>query len=619
IRNEIRTATSAIQGTVQRMLRDGDVQKLLQYGSYTFHNDRLVLPVRAECRGHVPGIIHRTSDSGATVYVEPAAAVELNNQISNLRIEEAEEVNRLLWELTHEIYVNAEAITKTLDALAVLDLIVAKVRFAAAFDMQCPTLLDEGLIHMRQARHPLLLDMARQRAAEGKPFDVVPIDYRIGDDFDLLVITGPNTGGKTVTLKTIGLITLMVQAGLPVPVAEGSRTGVLSNVLMDIGDEQSMQQSLSTFSGHLKRLLEMLKRAGAKTLVLIDELGAGTDPDEGAAIGRAILDELLRLECRCAVTTHIGALKGFALTRERAENGSVEFDHESLSPTYHLRTGQAGSSNAIEIARRLGMPKRLVIAARRNLSHRARALRSALAGADTAKRDAESARQAAEIAQTEATKRRAEAEATRADLQKQQADFQEWVSRVAHLQPGDPVRVRNFDRDGKIVRLRVDLHRAEVDVGAFAVEVPLGDVLPPESPPPPPPPPKPAKPALVAAARPARAPRRSPPAVEKHAPQPEAPPPPRPDVPSLSEKQVLTLRPGDQVYAKRFNRTGTVVRLNEQKKLAVVSVGLLEVEIPFDGLAAASFGRATNDQRRRGSAARPHRPPPTTKPDDNAG
>ena len=602
VRREIAKATDAIHHTVDRLLRDADVKRLLQFSSHTFHNDRLVLPVRAECRGRLPGIIHRTSDSGATIYVEPAAAVEANNQISSLRIEETEEINRLLWALTHEIYLNATEILKTLDTLAVLDLIVAKVRFAQEFDARCPELLDSGAVHVRQARHPLLLDMIRQQRAAGvAAADITPVDYRLGDDFDLLVVTGPNTGGKTVLLKTIGLISLMVQAGLPVPVAEGSRLGLFANVLIDIGDEQNMQQSLSTFSAHMRRMLDMLRHAGPKVLVLIDELGAGTDPDEGAAIGRAMLDELLRLQCRCAVTTHIGALKGFALTRERAENGSVEFDYETLQPTYHLRIGQAGASNAIEIAQRLGMSKRLVAAAKRNLSQRARTLRTALAGSETAKKEAELARADAEAARADARARHDEAVHAKAQFEKQQADFTEWVTRVAHLQPGDPVRVRDFDRDGKIVRLRLDQHRAEVDVGAFSVEVALGDVLPPQAPPPPPKPPSPA----ATPAKPPKPKQRVPKPPPK--PQAAASPPPRTrdEPPPMSPQQARALRPGEQVYARRFHRLGTVVRVNEPRQTVVVDVGLLEIEVPFDGLAKPRTGRPK-------AKPRPSKPPSTS-------
>jgi len=588
IRREIDNAARRIKETVEQLLRDPAARRLLQFPNYTFHNDRLVLPLRTECRGRLPGIIHHASDSGATLYVEPAAAVELNNEISNLRSEEAEEIARLLWELAHEVYINATPILKTLDTLAVLDLVVAKVRWAGEFAMRCPEINEQGTLHVRQARHPLLLDLARQKREAGHtPDEVVPIDYRLGEDFNLLVVTGPNTGGKTVALKTVGLLNLMVQAGLPVPVDPGANMAVFKHALIDVGDEQSMQQSLSTFSAHLTRQMQMLRAAGPRTLVLIDELGAGTDPDEGAAIGRAILDELLRLDCRCIVTTHIGALKGFALTRRRAENGCVEFDSETLKPTYHLRIGEPGVSNAIAIAGRLGMPRRLIVAAKRNLSRKSRALHAALVGTTVAKRQAEDARQAAETARLAADRAQNEADSAKARLAKEQAGFQEWVQRVVHLQPGDPVRVRDFDRDGHIVRMRLEQQRAEVDVGPFAVEVPLGDVLPPQAPPPPPRPrPKPAavSPKPTAAVRPARRARQR----EAHPAQrsqPRRQPRPKPALPSVTPEQAAALQPGDTVVVKRFHRDGTLVRTIPTKQVAVVTVGLLEVEVPFDGLA----------------------------------
>lgn len=655
IRREIESASTEITAAVERLLHDPNVRKFLQYPNHTFHGDRMVLPLRTEYRGRLAGIIHRSSDSGATLYVEPAAAVELNNQISNLRSAEAEEIARLLWELAHEVHINAEPILATLDVLAVLDLVTAKVRFAVEYELRCPQIVDEARLSLRQARHPLLMDLMRQRQAEGHPPEaIVPINARLGEDFNILIITGPNTGGKTVTLKTVGLLALMVQAGVPVPVADGSLMGVFKHILIDIGDEQSMAQSLSTFSAHLRRQMEMLQKAGPQTLVLIDELGAGTDPDEGSAIGRAILDDLLETDSRCIVTTHIGALKNYPLMRPRSENACVEFDIETLRPTYRLRIGEPGLSNAINIAQTLGMPRRLVAAARRHLSGTARALHQAMEGTVAAKRQAEEARDAAETAKLHADKAHGEAQAAREKLERQQADFQAWVARVVHLQPGDAVRVRGFDRDGRIVRMRLDLQRAEIDVGSFTVEAPLGDVLPPETPAPPPRPQRPAPPPMpprrqrerprppvgqtadagggprrdhgqvhdAAAAASGVATNGSPdqPAREAGAaPRPQGDAPPdrgprrhdhrgprqpdhhgqrqpdhhgrpdgdarqRPPIPSLTDEQATALQPGDTVYAKRFHREGRVVRVVPAKKLAVVNVGLLEVEVPFSGL-----------------------------------
>jgi DNA mismatch repair protein MutS2 len=593
IRAEIDAAGQQIRQTLDHLLREPETRRMLQYSNHTFHGDRLVLPLKTEYRGRLPGIVHRASDSGATLYVEPAAIVELNNRISNLRSEEQEEIGRLLWDLTHEIHLNEKEIRKTLETLAVLDLIAAKVRFARDYDLHCPEVCPEGKLNVRNARHPLLLELARRKRDSGdSPTEIVPIDYRIGDDFQLLIITGPNTGGKTVALKTIGLLSLMVQAGLPIPAARGSQVGLFSELLIDVGDEQSMQQSLSTFSGHLTRILTILKHAGPRVLILIDELGAGTDPDEGAALGRAILDELRRLDCRAVVTTHLGALKSYALMNERAENACVEFDSTTLRPTFHLRIGEPGESNAIAVAEHLGMPRRLIDAARRNLSWKARALHAALEGTRQVKRQAEHACRAAEDARQAASQAETEAQHARARFERDQADFHTWLQRVVHLRPGDPVRVRDFDRDGKIVRLRLDQQRAEVDVGAFCVEVPLADLLPPETPPPPPRPPRP----QVVAPRPdGRRPRRGdgrPSAPPRAAIPPEkareahdTAPKPRPALPPLTPEQAAALKPLDAIYVNRFHREGQVVRVNPAKNLAIVSVGMLEMEVPFSGLA----------------------------------
>ncbi len=601
LRAGIEEAGASIRHTVQRLLRDPDVLRVLQYGNCTFHGDRIVLPVKAEFRGRIAGIIHRSSDSGATVYVEPAAAVELNNEISRLRADEEEEINRLLWELAHEIHLNEEAIRKTLDALAVLDLVVAKVRFAREFGMVCPEVNDEGRIQLRQARHPLLIDLMRQNGGPEAAQDrVVPIDVRLGDDFDMLIITGPNTGGKTVTLKTVGLLCVMVHAGLPIPAQAGAEVALLQNVMIDVGDEQNMQQSLSTFSAHVRRLMEMLQRANARTLVLIDELGAGTDPDEGAAIGRAVLDELLARGSRVVVTTHLGALKAYPFTRQRVENASVEFDVQTLRPTYRLRIGEPGNSNAIDIAERLGFPRRLIGAARRHLLKKDRVLRTAIARTAESKRAAETARAAAEDARLAASAAQAAADSERDRLQRQQRDYEAWVRRVVHLRPGDPVRVRNFDRDGKLVRLMLEQQRAEIDIGPFAVEAPLGDLLPPDAPPPPAPEPRRAgvwtKAALGTRPR-AAPPHRNDvrgrdgvapaqrPSVRDGRPRRGEHDARRPVLPSISDEQGGALKPGDPVYAKRFHREGRIVRVNPAKRLAVVAVGVLEMELPFSGLA----------------------------------
>ncbi|MFQ6048129.1 MAG: MutS2/Smr-associated SH3 domain-containing protein, partial [Phycisphaerae bacterium] len=483
IRRKIADAQAAIGQVFARLLRSPAVVRLLQYPSATFHNDRTVLPLKAEHRGRLPGIIHRSSDSGATLFIEPAEAVELNNTIVRLRQDEHDEISRILWHLAQDVHQNADQIQRSIEALAALDLLTAKALLAREFEMIVPEVNDAGLLRLHQARHPLLMALQRQDLQAGRPpRPVVPIDIRLGDDFDMLVITGPNTGGKTVALKTVGLLAAMVQAGLAIPVGPGSTLPVFDDVLIDVGDEQSLQQSLSTFSAHMSHILRILRRARKTTLVLLDELGAGTDPDEGAAIGQAILDELLRRGCPSLVTTHLGTLKGLAYRRRRVDNAAVEFDPATLQPTYCLRIGEPGNSNAMAIARRLGMPRRLIDLASRNLSGRHRALSRAIAGTLASRRRAEAARAEAEAATRAAAEARARAQQQAQSLQKQQAEFQQWARSVSQLKRGDPVYVRSFQRDGKIVRISLQSQRAEVDLGTMTVELPFVELQPHQAP-----------------------------------------------------------------------------------------------------------------------------------------
>jgi DNA mismatch repair protein MutS2 len=478
LRIEIADARVRIGHVIDRLLRSQNITRWLRYPQATFHDDRLVLPLSAEHRGRVPGIIHRSSDSGATLFVEPAEAVELNNRIISLRGDEQAEISRLLWHLTHQVHLNASEILQTLNTVAVLDLIAAKVRFARSYELVCPRLSPAGpgpagRLFLHQARHPLLVQQQKEARECGEDRPVVPIDVRLGEDFDVLIITGPNTGGKTVALKTVALLCAMAQAGLPIAAGPTSTVPVYEDILIDVGDEQSLQQSLSTFSAHLGRMLVMLERAGPRTLLLLDELGAGTDPDEGAAIGRAVVEELLRRRCPAMITTHLGVLKSLAYTEPRAENASVEFDVQTLRPTYRLRIGEPGLSNAINIASRLGLPQRLVEAARGHLSSSHEQLTRAIQGTLLSRRQAEQARSEAEEARIQADRQRVEAERERATLRETQAAFQRWVQTVSSLRPGDRVHVRRFDREGRIVRLSLHKQLAVVAVGAMEMEVPL--------------------------------------------------------------------------------------------------------------------------------------------------
>jgi len=484
IRRRIENLQSQVRAVFDRLVRSSSMVKLLQYPNATFHEDRMVLPVKAQYQHNVPGIVHRSSDSGATMFVEPAEAVELNNRLVQLRYEEHEEITRIFWDLAHLVQVNRQAILVSMNALARLDMITAKAAYARARRCNCVELNTEGVLKLREARHPLLLEMAIDQVEHGggEIHPVVPIDVRLGEDFDMLIITGPNTGGKTVTLKTVGLLAAMVQAGMFIPVAEGSTLPVFDDVLIDVGDEQSLQQSLSTFSSHLSRILGVLARATNRTLVLLDELGAGTDPDEGAAIGQAILDELMHRGSRVMITTHLGSLKSYAYRRERVDNASVEFDPETAVPTYKVRIGEPGNSNALIIARNLGMSRRMLQRAQRYVSRQARAFQAAIAGTVASRRRAERARDAAEAAELAARQRQAQLEQQIRQLKQQQQQFRQWLDHIRQLKPGDRVYVKKFAREGSIVRMQLHQQLAVVSLGNVTVEVPLQELILPERP-----------------------------------------------------------------------------------------------------------------------------------------
>ncbi|HLW63940.1 MAG TPA: DNA strand exchange inhibitor protein, partial [Gemmataceae bacterium] len=356
IRQQLAELEERVQAAIKRLLRDPKLREILRYPNATVNGDHYVLPVAINHRHKIAGVVHRTSSTGETVFIEPAAVSGLSAERVVLKGEEDREVRRILRRLTTEVARVGRPLSFALDIMAKLDLITAKARYSRDYNMYRPDMNSEGRMWFRQARHPLLENLFRTAAKEQPEQPsrtVVPIDVRLGDTFNMLVITGPNTGGKTVTLKTTGLVCLMAQSGMHIPAAEGSLVPVFEQILADIGDEQSLEQSLSTFSSHISRIAAIIQQANRQSLVLLDELGAGTDPTEGAALGRAILDELDRLGCRAMVTTHLGDLKTYAFSNKRAENAAVEFDIETLRPTYRLHTGQFGASNAIRIARRL--------------------------------------------------------------------------------------------------------------------------------------------------------------------------------------------------------------------------------------------------------------------------
>lgn len=391
IRVKSRDLHAGVKAKLDSIIRSTEQQKYLQEFIVTQRGDRYVVPVKQEYRGQFPGIVHDQSASGATLFIEPMAVVEMNNEIRRLAAAEKQEIIRILTILTNQVREAAEGLSTNLELLARMDFIFARGRLSAKMDAGEPSLNDRRYLNLIGARHPLI------------PGKAVPVTVHLGKDFHILVITGPNTGGKTVALKTVGLLTAMAQAGLHIPAETGSEVGVFRQLFTDIGDEQSIEQSLSTFSGHMTNIVRILSEVDQDSLVLVDELGSGTDPVEGAALAMAVLEFLDERQIRTIATTHYSELKVFAYNRPGVENASVEFDTKTLRPTYRLLIGQPGSSSAFEIAARLGLNQAVIERARGHMT----------------KEDVEVAELIREL---EANRRQAEEDRAAAARQRQQAE-----------------------------------------------------------------------------------------------------------------------------------------------------------------------------------------------------
>ncbi|RMD68805.1 MAG: endonuclease MutS2, partial [Bacteroidetes bacterium] len=540
IRKQMQVVHDRLMSRLQRLIGDPKIARYLQDAIITQRDGRYVIPLQADFKGRIKAIVHDQSASGATLFVEPTSVVELNNEYRELQLAERDEVRRVLAELSQRVGEYAPELEQTVHVIARLDLAFAIAKYADHLRAAAPTLRPirprKGsphpgtVIRLRQARHPLL-----------DPETVVPIDLELDSQTYALVITGPNTGGKTVALKTVGLLALMAQSGLPIPAAQGSELSVFRSIFADIGDEQSIEQSLSTFSGHITNINRILKRSGKRSLVILDELGAGTDPQEGAALARAILDYLLGRGVTTLVTTHHPELKAYAYNTPGVVNASVEFDIETLRPTYRLTIGLPGRSNALAIAQRLGLPEEIIAAARAELHPDELRVDGLL---DEIHRQREMARQARAAAE----KARREAETLRAEL----------AARLEHIEDERHAVLDAARKEaetqlealrGELEAVRRQLKRARQPLDVIAQAEEKLEVVEEEQMPP------------VERRRP-RLPRRT-----------------------AAPRRVI-LRPGVKVHVPQLGAQGVIVSLDEEQ--AEVQVGVLRVRVRRAELQAAA-------------------------------
>lgn len=527
IRRQIRIQNENLREKLNAFIKSPMYGKYLQDPIITVRNGHYAIPLKAEYRGQVPGIVHDASGSGQTLFVEPAVAVDIGNEIRRLEGEERAEIGRILAGLTSLVEPVAPALAEGLRTLGTLDVIFAKAALAKSMFAVRPSINQNGIVRIVKGKHPLL-----------DPDTVVPIDIRLGDEFSSLIITGPNTGGKTVTLKTVGLFTLMAMSGLFVPADSRTILNIYNNVFADIGDEQSIEQSLSTFSSHMKTIVGILNSADAGSLVLLDELGSGTDPTEGAALAQAILENLYDKKVSTLATTHYSEIKAFALNHEGMQNASMEFDIERLCPTYRLFIGIPGKSNAFEISEKLGLDHSIIESAKGFLKVKDVAFEDILTHADLARREAEQ-----ELETAAAEKRRADI--VLAEAEKLRSKLEEDKNRV-HRQARDDARKLINDTKQEMELLIKDL-RALPNMDASLLEKAIRE----------------------ARERLNKAYEKAEPAKEAAPENPEAP---------------LSVLPGENVFVVSLGKEAVVLKKEDAKNDVLIQAGIIKMKVPLNDL-----------------------------------
>lgn len=526
IRRELRGGETRIREKLDSMIRSSSIAKMLQDQLVTIRGDRFVIPVKAEYRSHFGGIVHDQSGSGATLFIEPESIVAMNNKLRELRLREEREIEIILHKLTALVADIAEEMTYDIDILGQLDFIFSKARLARDMKATQPRMNDRGYLKLRKGRHPLI-------PAE----QVVPLDVELGNQYSSIIVTGPNTGGKTVTLKTIGLLSLMSMSGLFIPAEEGSQMCVFDAIYADIGDEQSIEQSLSTFSSHMTNIISILKRMTPKSLILLDEVGAGTDPAEGSALAIAILEHIHQTECRMVATTHYSELKAYAYERKGIINASMEFDIQSLSPTYRLLIGIPGRSNAFAIAERLGMPGGILAHARGEVKEEDLRVEHMIASLEANRLGAEQEHERAESIRREVEELRS----------RQQQELEKLESqRDKRLEKAEKDASAIIEKARKEAEEIIsDLRRMAMEEGASVKEHKL---------------------------------------IEARRRLDDAEPSPRKKVATRKiTKTPKTIGPGDEVKVASLNQKGFVVELSGSKE-ALVQFGIMKMKVRIDDL-----------------------------------